>query len=122
VLERLGFKAIDYDQCVFNTIRGGKQITVCVYVDDLLATSRLDENITWVFEELSKVFKKVKIQDGESFEYVSLEIHQRDRQISVKMEKYIKNLLDGWKNQDGRDASPASPNLLKIQGTQIRRD
>jgi hypothetical protein len=30
VLERVGFKANDYDQCVFNTIRGGKQITECV--------------------------------------------------------------------------------------------
>lgn len=113
VLEKMGFKANDYDQCVFNTMRGGKQITICVYVDDLLVTSLLDENITWVFDELSKVFKKVKIQDGESFEYVSLEIHQRNRQISIRMEKYIKNLLDEWKNQDGRDASPASPNLFK---------
>jgi hypothetical protein len=83
------------------------------HVGDLLVTSRLDGNITWVFEDLSKVFKKVKIQDEESFEYVSLEVHQQNRQVSVKIKKYIKNLLDKWKNQEVVMRHLPHPNLFK---------
>jgi hypothetical protein len=90
----------------------GKQLTVCCYVDDLLCTSSLDGNIKWLYNELSKAFKKVKFTDADEFEFVSLEISQRNGQISVAMDKYIDSLLEEWGGQ-GKDGAPAGENLFK---------
>jgi hypothetical protein len=113
VLEGLGFAINPYDPCVFNRVRDGKQITVCAYVDDLLVTCALAANLTWLRDELSKVFKKVKYCDEDEIEFVSLEISQRRGQIDVRMDKYATSLLEEW-GGTGKDASPARPDLFKV--------
>jgi hypothetical protein len=118
VLQGLGFKINPYDQCVFNKVMNGKQLTVCVYVDDLLATSAAQANLIWLRDELAKVFKKVKYSDGDELQFVSLEIHQRDGQIDVRMDGYISSLLEEW-GGSGKDASPARPELLQAHSTSL---
>lgn len=112
VLRNIGFSANPYDRCVFNAVREGKQITLCLYVDDILVTSASDDNIAWLHGELSKKFKKVKISDGAEIEFLSMELHQDNGQISVHMDKYIAGLLEEW-GGSGKDASPAGPDLFK---------
>jgi hypothetical protein len=90
----------------------GKQLTVCVYVDDLLCTSAAQADIRWLYNELSKTFKKVKFTDADEFEFVSLEISQRGGQISVGMEKYVTSLLEEW-GGSGKDGAPAGEGLFK---------
>jgi hypothetical protein len=112
VLERLGFVANSYDPCVFNTLRDGRQITVCCYVDDLLCTCVKRESIIWLHRELAKEFKKVKVCEGDEFEFVSLEVIQRDGNVSVSMDKYVRSLLGEW-GGDGKDGAPAGQDLMK---------
>jgi hypothetical protein len=112
VLLDLGFEMNPYDQCVFNKLHDGKQLTVCTYVDDLLATSVLKSNLTWIRDALSKVFKKVKYSDEDDLQFVSLEICQREGQITVRMDKYVQSLIEEW-DGTGKDASPARPDLFR---------
>jgi hypothetical protein len=99
----------------------GKQLTVCCYVDDLLCTSVVQADIKWLYEELSKVFKKVKFTDSDEFEFVSFEISQRGGQISVAMDKYINTLLEEWAGE-GKDGSPAGDDLFERDPDSKRLD
>ena len=65
-LMRLGFKCNERDPCVFNTVREGRQVTVCVYVDDLFCTSANEGDCEWVHDELVKEYKEVSISSGKS--------------------------------------------------------
>jgi hypothetical protein len=85
----------------------------------MLVTSILDENINWIYGELSKVFKKVKISRGDLVEFVSLEISQKGGQIDVRMDKYIRSLLDEWQGTCMNE-TPARSDLFKRDGKSIK--
>lgn len=112
VLEAAGFVANRFDECVFNAIFEGKQITVCVYVDDLLCTCVDPGGLKWLEQYLRSAFRKLTVKDGDQIEFVSLEIDQRYGEISISMEKYIRSLLEEW-GGSGSNATPADTDLFK---------
>ena len=57
-LKSIGFVENAKDKCVFNISRKGSQLTVCIYVDDLLCTSVSEENMQWIDEALREKYKK----------------------------------------------------------------
>ena len=66
-LLNLGFIQNDYDQCVFNKIIKGKQITVGLYVDDLLVTCVDKVTIERFISDLKMAFKEVKVSEYDKF-------------------------------------------------------
>jgi hypothetical protein len=112
ILCDLGFHPNPYDVCVFNKTHDGRQITVCLYVDDLLISSQSKAITDWLNSELNKKFKKVKFNDGEKLDFLGLEINQRGGQVDITMDKYIAGLLEEWGGQ-GKDSSPAGPDLFR---------
>jgi hypothetical protein len=110
-LEKLGFVANPYDECVFNLIRNGKQITICCYVDDLLCTCVDADELRWLVSALQSEFKKITVNDGDDIEFVALEISQHGGGIDVSMSKYINSLLEEW-GGTGTRGTPADGDIF----------
>jgi hypothetical protein len=95
-LTNLSFKQNKFDRCVFNRDFNGEQLTVAIYVDDILCTCKNIEAINWMETELKREFKKVKKNEKESLTYLSLEIDINEEYIKISMKKYIESVLEEW--------------------------
>ena len=113
-LKGLGFKANEIDPCVFNAERNGHQITVCVYVDDLMVTSVDESDLSWVRDELVKKYKEVTYTDGEVHNYLG---QRYDFSVSgeckVSMEDYIVEAVEEYGTK-GYRSTPAADGLFDI--------
>jgi len=89
---------------VFNRTLDNAQLSVCVYVDDLLLTCVSTKALGTALEELKSKFREVKSSSGEDVDYVSLEINfSSDREVTVAMSKYTTECLSEW---DGNGSAP----------------
>ena len=94
MLISLGFAANPYDECVFNKSVDGKVVcTICVYVDDLLVVAGRDQVLSETITDIKSKFREVKVNDGDSFDYVSLEVSKRDKGLRVAMSRYVNECL-----------------------------
>ena len=113
-LKQLGFKANEVDPCVLNVERGGHQITVCVYVDDLMVTSVDESDLCWLRDELVKKYKEVTYSDGEVHNYLG---QRYDFSVvgecKVSMEDYIVEALEEYGTK-GYRSTPAADGLFDI--------
>jgi len=119
ILTKLGFTANSYDQCVFNKGNNDDQITVVIYVDDLLITCKSEEKIRQLIESLSGEFKEIKsVIGGNKFNYlgmlISIDQDKLTNELHVSMPKYIDDLLD-YAQIEGVASTPATNNLFKIR-------
>jgi hypothetical protein len=117
ILSKLGFTHNDYDHCVFNKGKDDQQITVVVYVDDLLITCKSEDQIQQLIKELSKEFKEIKSTIGGSkFNYLGMliSIDSITNKLHVSMPKYIDDLLE-YAEIEGVATTPATANLFKIR-------
>ena len=118
-LESLGFTVNPYDVCVFNKICSGtgKQITVAVYVDDLLITSESLEDINNFIEELIRIYKNVTVKEDSNLGYLGMEISFTNinirNEIEVKMTGYVNELLEDM-NEMREVSTPYSLDLFEI--------
>ena len=71
-LKKLGFVANQKDECVLNLDYKGKQLTVCLYVDDLLCTCESAEALEWLKDELVKEYKEVNSNVGPVHSYLGM--------------------------------------------------
>ena len=64
-------KENEYDCCVFNkTAKGGKQLTVAVYVDDLFCSCEGEDELAGLLAYLRDVYKDVESKQGKVLDYV----------------------------------------------------
>jgi len=104
LLKKLGFSQNAKDDCVFNkTSIDGTQITVNVYVDDLLITCIDDDLIDQFVKEFTDpsiggykdVTTKGKI--GNKTEYLGMGLeYNRDGNIKISMKGYIDKIASQW--------------------------
>mmetsp|Transcript_34255 Transcript_34255/g.63912 ORF Transcript_34255/g.63912 Transcript_34255/m.63912 type:complete len:115 (+) Transcript_34255:423-767(+) len=73
-LTSLGFVPNKEDKCVWNTTCNGGQLTVMLYVDDLLITSKCKTSIDWLINQLRKKFDNVKEHREHDLSYLGMHI------------------------------------------------
>ena len=117
-LKELGFEANPKDHCVFNmTGSSGDQLTVCVYVDDLLITCKSSADIEDLLTKLKDKYKEITISRGDFHSYLGQSIEFCcDGQVKISMEGYIRDLLDSM-NVDASASSPATVKLFVVDET-----
>lgn len=59
VLRKFGFVTNGKDPCVMNKTVSGEQLTVCLFVDDILATCASEEALTELIDQLKEDFEVV---------------------------------------------------------------
>jgi hypothetical protein len=113
-LQQIKFKINDADPCVFNKFGiNNKQITVCLYVDDLLVTGEMVDILNFK-EELKKRFGKITEEDGPIVSYLGMTMDFSDKGVvKLTMEKFMKDLFEEFPT-DGLAPNPALPNLFTI--------
>jgi hypothetical protein len=113
-LKGLGFEANPHDPCVFNIVRNGHQMTVCLYVDDLLMTSIDDEDIEWLASELRKKYETVTLNTGDVHSYLGQTFDLSvPGEVSVSMDGYIRDVIDS-SGVKGYKSTPAGLDLYEI--------
>jgi hypothetical protein len=113
-LKGLGFEANPHDPCVFNIDRNGHQMTVCLYVDDLLMTSIDGEDIEWLASELRKKYETVTLNTGDVHSYLGQTFDLSvPGEVSVSMDGYIRDVLDS-SGVKGYKSTPAGLDLYEI--------
>ena len=96
ILAAKGFTRNAVDPCVMNKTVSGNQLTVALFVDDILATSVDEEALTWLTDELKGEFDDVKGSISDDFSYLGMHVVNESRvtgQVHVSMEGYEAELM-----------------------------
>ena len=113
-LKQLGFDSNAKDKCVFNKIVNGVQITVLVYVDDLLVTCVDGGAIRDLYDTLGARYPGLKIEEGPVINYLGQTLDfSNEGKCKVSMKKYVEEVLEDCK-VDGFAATPASSDLFVV--------
>ena len=118
-LESIGLTSNPRDLCVFNdgpaTNLDGSlrdQLTVVVYVDDILATSTNEAKLDKFTALMEKEFKKLKITTGDIHSYLGMTFNfSLPGTCSVHMDKYIEDILNDT-NTVGIKLTPSTVELF----------
>ena len=120
-LTQLGYVRNEMDICVFNRIEeNGKQSTICVHVDDLFITASTEATIDFIIGQLDKLYSdhqaSITIQRGRKIEYVGMVfVFNEDKTVSVNMDGYVDDLLEGLGDFLGVADTPATKNLFRVR-------
>ena len=116
VLVADGFEANPHDFCVFNKIGpDGEQVTLCLHVDDILATSVTQANLDLFRQYLTSVYPTVTHRQGRVVNYVGMTFDfTNEGEVRVTMEHCIKDILHGCGVVRPR-STPAAPDLFEIR-------
>ncbi|CAM9111465.1 unnamed protein product, partial [Ectocarpus fasciculatus] len=113
-LERDGFKRNEHERCVFNKTIGGVQVTVLLYVDDLVITSAKKSLVEAVIEMLTEKYKQVTFNIGDIHDYLGMVFEMSgEGRAKVSMIEYLKNVLK-FAEIDGTAATPATSKLFEV--------
>ena len=115
-LKKLGFKPNCRDLCVFNyDTPGGEQLTVAIYVDDLLCTCLDEGQLEWLAAKLTEAFKELTVHRGALHSYLghTLDFVELPGKVKLTMEGYINDLLRLYEVR-GTAATPATSNLFDV--------
>jgi hypothetical protein len=114
VLKDLGFTANPVDACVMNKEIQGKQITLTIYVDDILAMSERVEDLEWLVGELNSTFDEVTSELSNDFSYLGMHIIMADGTANISMKTFVNELVDFYgKTQLKTKATPATDDLFE---------
>jgi hypothetical protein len=109
-----GFIANPKDPCVFNLNRYHHQVTIGIYVDDIVCTSIDEADIEWVAEWLREEYKQVTLNLGYVHSYLGQTFDfMIPGQVSVSMAGYVRDILDDLK-VEGNRATPAVDALFDV--------
>jgi hypothetical protein len=111
-LEEIGFRANEYDQCIFSKGVGNNRCTIIVYVDDLMVICKCEEEITEVIQRLTDKYKEINVNRGNQHSYLGMNFKFRNKQVEITMEGYIQSILNAHKI-DGKASSPAAPDFFE---------
>jgi hypothetical protein len=116
-LKSLGFKPNPYDQCVFNKRVGMHDITIGVYVDDLLITSTNRKLINEFKLAVDAKYKDTNYEDNQQkLNYLGMLLNNSNPEyLSISMPKYIDDLIiESGIDTTHTAATPASEHLFKV--------
>jgi len=113
----MGYEVNPFDRCVFQKEIDQGTITVCVYVDDIFATSESDSLLEDLILELEREYKKLTVNRGIRHEYLGmLFIFSDDGTVYINMEQYTRDVLKEC-GVTTTYAEPATGSLFTIDTT-----
>lgn len=89
----MGLTQCKTDQSIYSRLKNGKQLTVLLYVDDLLIFGSDPEEIQWLKDELFKRFKMNEIRDLSNFLGFEITKNEMNGSISINQNAFLRDLL-----------------------------
>ena len=113
-LKSIGFKPNVKDPCVLNCDYKGAQLTVAIYVDDIMATCVYPDGIDWLHQQLVKIYPIVSIRKDATHSYLGQTFDFSVKgKVKITMSGYVNDLLTLYPS-GGTAATPATNDLFKI--------
>ena len=115
-LSEIGFVMNEVDPCVWNTVINGKQVTLCLFVDDGLITCEDENSILWVIGKLEEKFREVKKNLDNDLSFIGMHIkwdNSQNGEIVVNSINFIDKVLES-NEVSGVAVSPAGNSLFKV--------
>jgi hypothetical protein len=112
-LNSFGYTSNSYDDCVFNITENDIQCTIAVHVDDLLITCKSQAMIDKLIDNLTRVYKKIKVNEGSVQPYLGMIFDFHDDYVKLDMKRFIQEILDEYP-VEGEVTSPAANHLFDI--------
>jgi hypothetical protein len=106
---------------MLNKLVNSQQLTVCLYVDDLLCTCSSPDTLQWLYDEMCSLYGKVTQNDkvlsylGQTFNFSS------PGKCKVTMEGKINDLLK-LESTTGNAATPALEDLFEVDTLSLALD
>ena len=117
-LQGIGYEQNPMDKCIFNKIVDGIQSTVCIYVDDLMVTSKDLSMVQEVIDTLKSKFQNIEIHDGPVHSYLGMSWDfSKPGEVKVTAEGYTEDLLK-WADIDDVMPTPAASHLFDVRNSQ----
>jgi hypothetical protein len=120
LLEEWGFIINDYDECTFNKMVNGKQLTVQFHVDDL-KISHMDETVIKdTVKDLNGIFGQdgalLEASYGKIHEYLGMTIdYSEENVVKFTMYDYLKDILaESPDDMKGMAVTPAHSKLFQV--------
>ena len=117
-----GFVANKMDPCIFNRVKmdGGHQLTIALYVDDLLVTCVSQTLLNEFRREIEEEYELSSVSCGEKVEYLGIKINTSSGNYAeLTMEGFIEDLLKE-NSVSGTSRVPASLSLFEIDDSECR--
>ena len=94
--------------------RPSVQLTIAIYVDDLLCTCKDEEGLKWLAEALRDEYTDIQAKDGPSHSYLGQTFDfSLPGKVKITMEGFIQDLLTLYE-VDHYSATPALSNLFVV--------
>lgn len=115
-VKSLGFVPNTIDNCVMNKRSDGRNVTIVLYVDDILILSEKRDDIDWLIDALRREYGELSIESGESFTYLGMGLETNQQgEIQLRMDAYIQGVLDEFEHDYKplkKSTTPASIRLF----------
>jgi hypothetical protein len=114
-LKEEGFVENGVDPCVMNKMVNGKQVTIVIYVDDLLVLALERESLEWVATMLKKEFNGVEYKIADELSYLGMVIQRfPGKGVRVSMQHYLEGILEYYGKALCDYITPAKADLFKV--------
>lgn len=112
-----GFTTNPMDPCVLNATYDGAQVTVGIYVDDVILTSVSNRAIEWVLNLLTAAYGKLTVHQGTVHQFLGrIFDFSITGSCTITMPKHIDNLIHST-GVTGFSSYPANLDLFTIDPT-----
>jgi hypothetical protein len=126
ILESHGFVANTLDCCVMNKTVDGRQITILMYVDDLMVLAKEEKDLLWVRDLLLSHFDRIEWKIENEFTYLGMLVEKTERGFEISMEYYIDQTLQFYfgerKNTIKEYITPAIATLYAEDDEQMEKE
>ena len=94
-LEAYGFIINPYEPCVANKTIGGKQLTVCWYVEDLKISCVDTNEVTKMIQWLESEYGEMHGSRGKRHDYLGMWLNYSiPGEVHISMEEYLRGVFD----------------------------
>ena len=108
-----GMKPNPSGECVYNYVRNGIQLTVCLYVDDLKITCVSDPMIYDFVLYIRRKYKDTTVHEGGIHNYLGMTFEYGGGVVTVSMLKYTQDIKSKFEPTKGRKW-PTTENLFVV--------
>ena len=118
-LEDWDFEMNPYDNCVFNKVVDGNQVTFCFFVDACKISHMDQEVIDDILTDLNNVFatkkKRVSVAKGSAHDYLGITINYGEEgKVKFTMYDFLKDIIaEAPADMNGIAVNPARDNLFE---------
>jgi len=122
-LKSYGFVPNPYEPCLLNKGAGERQVTIGIYVDDLIMSAKFKEDTNSIIGHLERHYGRMATNGSNTQSYLGIALDLSTKGvISASMNSFTREVVQSW-DTNGKSNTPAGANLFEIsESTPVPED